>query len=513
MDNHSNTFLDFNFPVILHNFATAAKRLIWLALILGVLAGCGTFLYTNSTYVPRYSVSAVFAVNASYSSTTDIMSHSDWMDANAALSMSQTFPYIIKSENTTMLLQQELGRSTINGTITATSPAEVGLFTLLVTSNNPQDAYDILKAVIKVYPMAASNILGDTQLDIIKEPLTPPTIPLNPNNALNSALYAGFGVFAVGVVLIFLFSLTRKTVHSAEDLRKLVNLKCLAYIPKVRLKKHSNASDLNVTITNPYINHSFNESVRNLRVKLQKTLPSQRSHVLLITSTLPNEGKTTVATNLALSLAAEGKRVILIDGDLRKQSLKGALGIDQPSDGLVEVLNGNSKNFRLLSVPKSTLLLLSGDETTDQPQKLLDSPRMQQVIDLLRNKLEFIIIDTPPAGILSDAATIAKYADATLYVVRQDLANASQILDSIQSLSANGVNIVGCALNQTQAGTTRYGYGSKYANPYGYNYGYKYAYNAYGYSTRKNRYADAERSAATLTEDISAETNTTEEES
>ena len=504
MDNRSNTFLDFNFAVIFHNFLTAAKRLIWLALILAILVGGGTYIYRNSTYVPQYSVTAVFSVNASYSSTTDIMSQSDWMDANAAMSMAQTFPYIITSENTNMLLTQELGRDYIGANITASAPTEVGMFSLIVTSSDAQTAYDVLKAVMKIYPMVASNILGDTQILTLKEPLMPPSVPLNPNRSARAALTMATTVFIIGVAFIFFFSLTRKTVHSSEDLRKLVNLKCLAYIPKVRLKKHSNASDLNVTITNPHINHSFNESVRNLRVKLQKTLPEQKSHVVLITSTLPNEGKTTVATNLALSLAAEGKKVILIDGDLRKQSLKGAMGIDQPSDGLVEVLSGNSKNFRLLNVPRSSLLLLSGDETSDQPQRLLDSPRMQQVIDLLRSKLEFIIIDTPPAGILSDAATMAKYADATLYVVRQDLANASQILDSIQALSANGINIVGCALNQTQAGTTRYGYGSKYANNYGYNYGYKYAYNSYGYG--RSSYADAAQSAERLTSDINLET-------
>ena len=66
------------------------------------------------------------------------------------------------------------------------------------------------------------------------------------------------------------------------------------------------------------------------------------------------------------------------------------------------------------------MLLLSGDQTTDTPQRLLDSPRMRQVIDLLRSKLDFVIIDSPPAGILSDTATMAKYTDATVYVVRQD---------------------------------------------------------------------------------------------
>lgn len=498
----ASTFLDFNLSVIVHNFFNAARRLIWFVLVISLLLGVGTYIRTENAYTPHYTASAVFAVNANYSSTTDITSQSDFMDASAALSLSQTFPYVIRSENTLMLLRQELGTNHINGSITATSTADVGLFTLTVVSSDPQDAYDILLAVIEIYPQAASSILGDTQIEIIKLPLEPPAVPTNTSGALQSALtWAGIS-FLAGVVLIFLFSMTRKTVHSAEDLRKLVNLKCLAYIPKVRLKKHSNSANRTITITNPHINPSFNESLRNLRIKLQKALPSAESQVLLVTSTLPNEGKTTVATNLALSLAAEGKNVLLIDGDLRKQALKETLGLDQPSDGLVDLLQGSSKNFRLLTVPKSTLLLLSGDNTSEQPHTLLDTPRMHQIISLLREKLDFIIIDSPPAGILSDATTLAKYTDATLYVVRQDLASTTQILESIQTLSSNGVNLIGCVLNQIQAGTTRYGYGSKYNSSYGYTYGYKYANNNYGYGVQRNRYAQAEKAADLLTSEI-----------
>ena len=121
----TSTFLDLNFGVILHNFLNAAKRLIWFVLVISLLLGIGIYVRTENAYTPQYTVSGVFAVNANYSSTTDITSHSDFMDASAALSLSQTFPYVIRSENTMMLLRQELGKTRINGTITATSTADV----------------------------------------------------------------------------------------------------------------------------------------------------------------------------------------------------------------------------------------------------------------------------------------------------------------------------------------------------------------------------------------------------
>lgn len=502
--NGSGNFMDFNIRVVIHNFVNAAKHFIWIVVLLSLIVGGFTYFYANKNYVPWYRTQAIFSVHASYSATTDILSYNNFMDKSATMTLSATFPYVIESEHANMLLQRELDRPT-SAIISATATADAALFTMTVTSRDPQDAYDTLFAAITVYPQAASSILGDTQLDVINYPAAPPTVPINANDALNSAISYAVAVFIIGLVGIFILSLTRKTVHSAEDLRKLVNLKCLSYVPSVTLKKHSNAVNQHVLITNPRISSSFNESIRNLRIKIQKLMAQTDAQVLLVTSTLPNEGKTTVATNLALSLASEGKQVILIDGDLRKQALKGTLGVDASSDGLVEILSGNSKNFRLLNVPKSNLLLLSGDETVDQPQPLLDTPRFQHVLELLRKKLDYIIIDSPPAGILSDAATTAKYADATLYIVRQDLANSAQILDSIQNLAVNNVNLIGCVLNHTLSGTTRYGYGAKYGAGYGYTYGYKYSssYYSYGYGNRRyGRYADAKTAAKFLTKEI-----------
>ena len=504
----NNNFLDFNFPVILHNFFSAARRLIWVALALALLAGGYRYWSVDSSYIPQYATAASFAVKATYSSTS-ISTQSPYIDAVTAVYLSQTFPYVIQSDNARQMIMRELNTDHINGTISATSTGDTGLFKMTVTSNSAEDAYNILLATINTYEQAASGILGDTQINVINCPIAPPTEPVTRNNALSSGLSFGLIFLAAGIVGIFLFSLTRKTIHSSEDLRKLVNLKCLAYIPQIRLKRRSNAATTPVSITNPRVDPVFTESIRNLRVKLQKTFESSESKVLLITSTLPDEGKTTVATNLALSLASEGKRVILVDGDLRKQSLKGALGLEDTSAGLVEVLSGSAQNFRLLNVPQSTLLLLSGDDTTDTPQKLLDSPRMRQVIDLLRSKLDFVIIDTPPAGILSDAATIAKYADATVYVVRQDHANTAQIVDTIQALSSDNVPILGCVLNCTQAGTTRYGYGSKYGAGYG--YGYHYGKN-YGYRHSYSRYHSDDAEQSTQAEQFSEEISATDAE-
>lgn len=464
-------FLDKNFSVLLHNFLGAAKRLLWIAVLLSLLVGGIVFYREDRSYRPHYSSSAVFSVTANYAGTTDILSYSTYLNIATASNLAATFPYVISSDTTRELLRQELHVDTINAAIYATATAESALFTMTSRSLSAQDAYDVLLATVAVYPHAASSIIGDTQIQIIDLPAGPSTEPVNSNPALKNALTAALITLLLGLVCIFLLSMTRKTVHSSEDLRRLVNLKCLAYVPFIRQKRRSKQMSFPLIITSSRVSSGFSESIRALRIKLLKQTEPSDARVIMVTSTLPNEGKSTIAINLALSLAAEGKRVLLVDGDLRKQSLKAALGLDAPSDGLVEMLSGNTQNFRLLTVPKSTLLLLSGDKTDDRPQLLLDSEKMRRFIELLRTKLDYIIIDSPPAGILSDAATIAKYADATLYVVRQDLANSGQIQDTIQSLFDSGANLIGCVLNCTQLNTTRSGYGRKYDS---YAYGYKY---------------------------------------
>ena len=458
--------------------ALAGARRGCLRLLLGLLLGGVSWLRAARSYAPVYQSSAVFSVSAGFSSSTDILSHSTYLDSNAAAQLSATFPYVLQSDRMQLLLQQELGDQRAPVSLSASSVADAALFTLTATGSDPQAVYDTLLAAIEVYPAAATTILGDTQIQVIDQPVEPSAAPINANTALQTGIRRGVVGLVLGLVLVALLSLTRRTVHSAEDLHRLISLSCLSSIPAVRRGKRTRREAPSLLLTHAGTGSDFSEAMRNLSLKLQRITSKHGAKVVLITSTVPGEGKTTVASNLALALAAEGKRVILIDGDLRKQSLKPLFGIGAHSDGLVEVLSGKAKNFRLLPVPDSGLLLLSGDGTVAQPQRLLGSPRMGQILELLRQKLDYILIDTPPAGVLSDAAALAKYADGAIYVVRQDMANSVQIVNSVQSLSG-AVPLYGCVLNCTQAGTTRSGY--RYGYRYGYQYGYSSHYSHYSH--------------------------------
>ncbi len=237
---------------------------------------------------------------------------------------------------------------------------------------------------------------------------------------------------------------------------------------------------------------AIKEAYNSIRTKLIFTGKGEKCPVFAVTSSLASDGKSTNAVSLAVSIAMAEQRVLLIDADMRKPSVHRYFGLEC-KNGLSEILAGLTTEIKLRSTDTEGLSVLTAGQIPPNPAELLGSKQLDMLLDYVRQYFDYVIIDTPPAGILSDAATIAKYCDATLYVVRQDLANSTQILNAIQSLVSVGTDIIGCVLNQTQAGTTRYGYGSKYGS-YGYNnYGYKgYGYKYSSYGKRNSRYQEAE---------------------
>ncbi|MBQ5467771.1 MAG: hypothetical protein IIT62_02590, partial [Oscillospiraceae bacterium] len=170
--------------------------------------------------------------------------------------------------------------------------------------------------------------------------------------------------------------------------------------------------------------------------------------------------------------------VVLVDCDLRKQTLKDLFGVTEPSVGLVDLIkNGGSVDKALLSVEGSRLKLLSGDRIADHPQNFLSAPELHTIMSELRRSYDYVIVDTPPSGLLSDAATLSEWSDGAIYVVRQDFLNDASILDSVQRLSESDVRFIGSVINLADRSTSHSGYG--YGGYGGYGYGY------YGYGSKK----------------------------
>ena len=449
-------------------------RRFWaMVLALTLLGGGLMYLRSARAYRPMYRSEAMFSVSVHYSGSTDITGYSYYYDKAAAKLVTETFPYLLQAESTQELIRQKLGTEYINGSISSASVADTNLFSLTVTSSSAQDAYDIINAVMEVYPQVSRQVIGETQLVITREPL----LPSAPCNALSWKRGVAVGAaagFILGMGILALLALSRKTVLSTGDVKKIVNLPCLARIPEVKLKRRKASTSNSLLVTRQEPDSAFNESFRLLRLKLLRAL-SGEDQVLLFTSSVPSEGKSSLAVNTALTLAKDNKKVLLVDADLRGPSVKSLLNMTRRSSGLGEYLSGGPDTVQFIRFENTSLFVFSGDEPIGNPTPLFQREKLAAFIQSVRPMFDYILIDTPPCSMMADAPALSSHVDKVVYVIREDYASTAQIYDGVQSISGSGAEICGFVFNRATA-------------PHGSGYGYGCGYGHYGYGYHKKRY-------------------------
>lgn len=466
---------------LLSRFFRELKKL-WIPAIIVTAAFAVLFaLRAKMNYTPMYQSRAMFTVISGYSSD-DILSYSYYYDNEAAKQLAAAFPYMLGTDVMNELVKNELGVSYINGSIRAEAVADTNLFILTVTSSDPQDAYDILEAVIASYPRVALYMVDYSQVIMKSEP-TVPTAPYNSFSWKGSAVKGGMLGLGLSCLAALVLAMMRKTIFSAADLKASANVPILASVARTSAKKRRSGKGI-ISLTHAGVDPDFVEAMRGLRIKLLRAMTEPGAQVILVTSTLPGEGKTTISANLALSLASSGLRTVLIDTDLRKQDTKAAVGVNDTRPGLPEYMtDSNIKVASMLSpVPGSSLEVICSTAAKRRPP--MNAHKLEQLIERLRPDYDYIVLDTPPCGIISDAKFICRCADAIVYVVRHDYASRNQIVDSMQELADQKAKLTGCVLNDTPAvsHSKRYGYGQYGYGKYGYG---KTGYKKYGYGRDK----------------------------
>ena len=482
MDSHeNNTPAPIDLLAILRRFWKALKKLWLLILLLAILFGAFGYINARRSFVPRYECKAILSVGSGYS-MDDIFSSDFYYDSMTAQQIASSFPDVLNTEYMRDLVCTKLGTSGINGSIKASAIANTNMLQLTVRSANAQAAYDILMAVIECYPQAAVYMVDNPIIYVREEPSVP-TTPINTFSARSAVLRGAAKGFLLGMAITVVFALLTQTVVNADELKKIINLPILASFPLISVKRRRKSAQ---TFLAAGDNPGMEEALRGLRTKVKKYLADKDGNVVLLTSTMPGEGKTTVSTNLALSLAAEGHRVVLVDADLRNQSIGRLFRTGQNAAGFMDCLRNPSLPISrvLREIPGSNLCYISGSSTQKRHYSL-DGKAVRRVMDALSREFDYVVVDTPPCGMVSDTALLSRYATCVLYVVKMDYANKSQILDSVTGLYQRDVPLTGCVINGAAARSSRYGYGYGYAYGYGYGYGKNYGYGKkHGYDHR-----------------------------
>lgn len=227
------------------------------------------------------------------------------------------------------------------------------------------------------------------------------------------------------------------------------------------------------------------EEFRELRTNLNYVTfnSKDKTKVILVTSSIPNEGKSFVAINTSISLCLTGSKVVLLEFDLRKPKISKELGVNR-NKGLSTFLVGSTDAAEIIQQYPgiSNLKVIPSGPIPPNPSELISSPRLKELLDYLKQQFDYIIIDSPPVGAVTDAKILAGVADATLYIVRQNYTHSS-FLELIEDINKKKIlpnlNIVFNGIRVTPIPGYRYGnaYGYNYRYGYGYGYGYGYAEN------------------------------------
>lgn len=224
------------------------------------------------------------------------------------------------------------------------------------------------------------------------------------------------------------------------------------------------------------------EAYKMLRTNVTFSLAGvDGSKVIAVSSSAQSEGKSITAANLALSFTQAGKRVILIDCDLRKPKIARLLSMSA-EDGLVNALMDASKLEESIVPYEDTKLdvLLCGT-IPPNPSELLSSERMKQLLALLRGQYDYIVLDTPPINVVTDAVVLRSVVDGYLFVVRANQSERGEILHALDQLDYAQAKVLGFVLNGVALENTSYGYSKKRYRRYGYGRYKKYGYGKYGY--------------------------------
>lgn len=216
------------------------------------------------------------------------------------------------------------------------------------------------------------------------------------------------------------------------------------------------------------------EAYKLLRTNLQFTLPGDnedRCRVIGITSSIHGEGKSTTAVNLSYTLAETGKRVLLIDGDMRLPSVGKKMEV-QNAPGLSNALAASGSDVKIAIRPSNVFdnwrLVTSGD-IPPNPSELLGSRRMQSVLKAMMKEFDYIVIDLPPANVVSDALVVSPLLDGMLVVVRENYTERKELRACIRQLNLSNAKVLGIVLSNVQDEHKRYGkYRKKYYSKYRY---------------------------------------------
>lgn len=246
----------------------------------------------------------------------------------------------------------------------------------------------------------------------------------------------------------------------------------------LKFNKRSGSNSIHTTDSTKLLTASstfaVKEAYNSIRTNLLFTQQGEKCPIFVITSPTANNGKTINSANLAINFAQMGKKTLVIDADMRNPSLHKLFSLSS-RNGLSEILAGLTDNITVTKTDIENLSILTSGKIPPNPTELLSSPRMDKLLDFVKEHYDCVFIDTPPINIVTDATVFAQKATGYILIVKTDTTNVPELKTAVSTLQGINASILGFILNDANSEKKKYySYYRKYSRSYSYNY--KYAY-------------------------------------
>lgn len=485
------------------------KNILVIALV-AVLCGSAAFGYTVMMIKPQYQATAAMYVNSNSLRLGEASLSITSGELSTSSNLVSVYVYILKSRTTLEAVIKETGLnyspSALKSMISTKGVSGTAAFEVTVTSSNPAESELIANAIAKILPDRVSEIVDGSAVRIVDYAIIP-SRRSGPDLMKNTAMgvLAGAAISAALVVLRFLLDeKSRALIGSVDALRALFpGLMVLSQIPDMRSdrrdyysnyyakdadgKKHSKSRSSSQGRSsssdrkNPraaakvceYMTYSGREAFKRLRTNLLLAFPedSHKCKVIGITSAQISEGKSTTSINLAYSLAELGKKVLLIDADMRRPSIHEKMGM-RSTPGLSEVILGTQEPGKAVANYKSSadntfFHIIPSGAIPDNPAELLNSDKLKKLIEAVAPSCDYVIFDLPPVNAVVDAINVSKHTDGMIVVLRENCCPEYVMGDCIEQLNYAKANILGFVMNGcTEGSGKRYQYNKYYYKQY-----------------------------------------------
>ena len=402
----------------------------------------GTMFVTNSN--PNL-------VNYGYTSMSDISSAVQLVNIYSEVVKSETvmqrvLEYAIEpagengNEDDVLLSQKYPGLTTsfVRNAISMKSIHETPMVQVSCTTMDPKLSTDICNSVLQVAPGAIKDVVAAGEAKAQDFAVVP--VLSNGRDDKKQGLLGGMSGAVLACALLTLLFMMNHQVEKPGEITDHYTPPILSYIRRAK----GSEKDAGAYLINEKSDMDLVEGYAKLRMNLLYTLSEKMHRTVLVTSAISGEGKSTIAANLAVSLAMSGKKILLVDADMRRACQSEIFYYDPNASGLADILTGNTTAKKaIVSTVWENLDILPAGSMPSNPCELLESPMMAKLIQEMEEQYDLVLMDVPPINIVSDPLALSSQSAGTLFVVRQEFSDHREIRRALVSCEMTGMEVLG----------------------------------------------------------------------